>query len=123
MKKLLIILVLGGLCVGCGYETPEEKELREYRFQEELNPMRIIRKGEVWAGATSREDMDRLFDYAKQNDNQAIKSMLLQGRAMVLKGGDKVFVVGCEGVLCAVTKIRLEGTTQELYVPTEAVSK
>ena len=37
MKKLLIILVLGGLCVGCGYETPEEKELREYRFQEELN--------------------------------------------------------------------------------------
>lgn len=47
--------------------------------------------------------------------------MLLQGRAVVLKGGDKVFVVGCEGVLCSVTKIRLEGTTQELYVPTKAV--
>ncbi len=69
----------------------------------------------------SRADLDRLWDYASQDDKEAIKEMVLQGTAIPLKGGSKVFLMGCEGVLCTVSKIRLEGTIEELYVPTEAI--
>lgn len=72
------------------------------------------------AAGTCKECFDEMFDYFRVNDDLAIKSMIREGRMIILQEGEKLYLVEGEythGVF------RLEGSTQKLWVVREHVTE
>ncbi len=109
MKRRIAVVVMLMVLIGIAVAVPNSKIVKETY------------------GATSKEEFEKIMDYAVAGDQEAalaaMEEGLIYGTVKMLHIGDQVYFEGCEGWLCELNKIRYPGETTIYWTITEAVEK
>ena len=70
--------------------------------------------------ATDKQTRDDLVSYALNNDIQAVRNLLIQGKAVPLNKGEEVYLVSYRLSYCVVRK---KGSSQKLWINNECVKQ
>ena len=70
--------------------------------------------------ATDKQTRDDLVSYALNNDIQAVRNLLIQGKAVPLNKGEEVYLVSYRLSYCVVRK---KGSSQKLWINNECIKQ
>ena len=75
-----------------------------------------------YPASTSEQFLDKAVEYASAHDDEALQELLDTGLVFLLKGGMEVYIVDTK-LFSGKVKIRLKGSTTEVWTLYEAISK
>ena len=82
--------------------------------------------GDHWFGCTSKEEFNKIFEYAADKDEQAFSKAwaagIRAGTITEFKNGEEVYIVDTS-VFSGLIKVRRKGETKEYWTNLEAVTK
>lgn len=112
--------------------SPTPEDANASISTDDAGPPRLGQTGKLYCNAgnvivcTSREALDALFDAFAKNDDEGVKELVLQGKAMMVPNGTKVRALDAGGFLASVFKVRIlsgEYDGRAVWVPTDFVHR
>ena len=75
-----------------------------------------------FVGVYDEKDISAVFEMFEAKDAEALAQFVEQGKGVVLKAGTKVTFVDLHGLLAEHTKVRVRGSAQGVWLPSEFVT-
>lgn len=70
-------------------------------------------------GAYSEDDLEKLREYAYDNDQEALKKLILKGKIIEIKSGSEVYLIQTN---LTTSEIRIKGHDVHIWIPSKAIS-
>lgn len=125
----IILIVIGSIIHSCNKSYSESTDFENseiIKSETENNSQESKYEGITYHitqdtyAATCEECFDEMFDYFKNNDQEAIQIMINEGRMKMLYEGQRLYLV--DGSLTHAV-LREKGSTQKLWIVNEHIKK